>query len=349
MADATPESNLALIEELQALVSADYAPPEGPEFSYPAVGQAVDDEMWKFITLALGSGVLDTGGRPYWLENVGSDSETNQANQLRLTVSTTSGNAQALLNGFYHRLLEDMRLDFPMPLSETTYYVVLELNPLKARSPEGPISVQVYPNELNTESNRQHLVLWAVTRKPNQLLTDSTITRKRPRIAPTEIVATRSQLPDPTGCLWGALFFVHETAEVLMAVGATETSGGPTRWLNLTSPEWAESTSAAFPWAGHVTSAKPAWRVVGDRVELRGRIKRSNGADFSPSTDYKLIPNCPDVGVSTVMWGGSDGRRSDPICLDSGTAGVGAKPTFRVKEATAWVDLAGLFYYRRTE
>ena len=54
----TPESNLALIEELQDLVGAStYEPVDGPELSYPAVGQAVDDEMWKYITLALGDGV----------------------------------------------------------------------------------------------------------------------------------------------------------------------------------------------------------------------------------------------------------------------------------------------------
>ena len=344
----TPESNLALIEELQELVGAKtYEPVDGPEFSYPAVGQAVDDEMWKFVTLALGSGVLDQGGRPYWLRKLASDSETNSANQMRLTVSTTTDNAQAVLKGFYHRLLQDMRLDFPMPLSETTYYVVLELNPLKARAPEGPISVQVYPNELNTESGREHLVLWTVTRQPNQLLTEATVARYRPRVVPTEIVATQDQLPDPTGCLWGSLFFVHETAEILMAVGATEESGGPTRWLNLTSPEWTPSTSIAFPAVGHRGAPGPSWRTIGDKVELRGRVKRSDGSDFNPGVDYTLIPNCPDVGKSGVMWSGSDGRRSNPVWMDTGTAGAGVKPTFRVKEPTAWVDLTGFFYYKK--
>lgn len=344
MADPTPESNLALIEELQDLVSADYAVPEGPEISYPAVGQAVDDEMWKYITLGLGSGILDQGGRPYNLTGLGSDSATNQANQMFLTVSTLTGTAQAVLKGFYHRLLQDMRLDFPMPLAETTYYVVLELNPLKAREPEGPISVKVYPNELNTESGREHLVLWTVTRKPNQLLTDAVASRSNPRVAPTQLVASESQLPDPSKCLWGAMYFIHETAETVIAVGSTQEAGGPTRWLNLTSPEWLESTSGAFPWVGHAGSAKPARRVVGDRVELRGRVKRQGGEDFNAGVSYTLIPNVPDVGIGTVMHGGSDGRRSSPVFMD---ASPGSRPTFRVQENTAWIDVTGLFYYLR--
>ena len=138
----TPESNLALIEELQELVGAKtYEPVDGPEFSCSAVGQAVDDEMWQYITLALGSGVLDTGGSPYLLTDA-----RNNDNTMELRVSRFSGNAQAVLNGFYHRLIKNMRLTFEMPLVDTTYYVVLELNPLKAKSPEGPISVKVYPN-----------------------------------------------------------------------------------------------------------------------------------------------------------------------------------------------------------
>lgn len=338
MAEPTPQELLALIEELQALVSADYAPPEVPEFSYPAVGQAVDDEMWKYVTLALGSGVLDTGGWPYLLTDARNNDET-----MELRVSTFSGNAQAVLNGFYHRLLKNMRLKFEMPLTDTTYYVVLELNPLKAKTPEGPISVKVYPNELNTESGRTHLILWKVTRKPNQLLTDALIETVRPRVVPTHLVYTKDQLPDPSESLWGSMYFVHETSEILMAVGANQESNGPTRWKNLTSPEWVESTSGAFPWAGH--GEKPAHRVVGDRVELRGRVKRDTGTNFNTDVDYTLIPNCPDAGATSVMIAGAD-QKKNSVRIDA-TKGSGNKPKFTVKDPAAWIDLTGLFYYRR--
>lgn len=339
MADATPESNLALIEELQELVSAEYANPEGPEFSFPAVGQAVDDEMWKYITLALGSGVLDTGGWPYLLTDA-----RNNDNTMELRVSTFSGNAQAVLNGFYHRLLQNMRLEFPMPGNETTYYVVLELNPLKADTSEGPISVKVYPNELNTESGRTHLILWKVTRKSNQLLTDASVEAVRPRVVSTHLVYTRDQLPDPGESLWGSMYFVHATSEILMAVGANQESNGPTRWKNLTSPEWVESTSVAFPWAGH--GEKPAHRVVGDRVELRGRVKRHNGTNFYGGNSYTLIPNCPDIGGRTVTMGGCTQSR-DFVTMDANPNSQ-AKPIFEFSNDSAWADLTGLFYYRLT-
>lgn len=334
------------IQELKDIVTTTYQEPDQSEYSYPVVDQGMNDEQWQYVALALGSGVMDEGGRPYWLKLNGSEANTNSTNTMLLTVSTVTDTAQASLRGFYHRLMADKVLDFPGVTSETTYYVALQYDPQGHKNPTGPISVKVL-TRLDTAQGKHYLELWRVIRKPNQLLTDATIERVRPRAAPTQVVATWDQLPDASKCLWGSLFFVHETAETVMAVGSTEDAGGPTRWLNLTSPEWVESTSNAFPWTGHVASAKPAWRAIGDKVELRGRIKRQDNSDFNPGTDYTLIPNCPDVGTSSVMWGGSDGRRSNPIWLDSGRAGAGVKPTFRVKEATAWVDLTGLFYYRK--
>ena len=340
----TPESNLALIEELQELVGAKtYEPVDGPEFSYPAVGQAVDDEMWKFVTLALGSGVLDQGGRPYWLRKLASDSETNSANQMRLTVSTTTDNAQAVLNGFYHRLLRDMRLDFPMPLSETTYYVVLELNPLKARSPEGPISVKVYPNELNTESGRQHLVLWTVTRKPNQLLTEARVETVRPKISPHIAVDNVAALPDPSTVLWGTQAFVASGNEVYRAFGSSEETGGPTSWRPVTTPPWVDSKSNEYvkP-SGH--GQNPQFRVVGDRVELRGRVTRNSGSTFYTNNDYRLIPNLPIPEVSGKFVSGWS-RNEEPFIID---AVAGATPKFNVfTSGASWLDMTGFYYYLR--
>lgn len=351
MADATPESNLALIEELQELVSAEYAVPEGPEFSYPAVGQAVDDEMWRFITLALGSGILDEGGRPYWLRKLGSDSETNQANQMRLTVSTTLDNAQALLGGFYHRLLQDMRLDFPMPLSETTYYVVLELNPLKASSPEGPISVRVYPNELNTESGRQHLVMWKVIRKPNQLLTEATITNMRPKLTPTLQVDVREELPEPQSVLWGTLAIIstgYQGAEIVRA-GGTDPNGGPSVWVSLTHPSFTDpGDTATFVWAGH--GARRGKRVLTDgTVEFRGRIAKSDGKDFFAGGNngqgyqvYHLPPEEAPVNTQRVITPASGYTNAALVVI--ATYPDGRVVAFPMSD-TPWVSLDGVRFY----
>lgn len=284
----TPESNLALIEELQELVGASsYEPVDGPEFSYPAVGQAVDDEMWRYVTLALGNGVLDEGGRPYWLRKIGSDSETNSANQMILTVAEGRGTAQAVLYGFYHRLLQDMRLDFPMPLSETTYYVVLELNPLKARDPEGPISVQVYPNELNTESGRKHLHLWEVTRKPNQLLTDATITRTRIRAAPTIYVYDEEHKPDPNEQLSGSLCMVGENSSWYRVSSDDSDDEGNRSWVPLTSPAWQKLPLANV--RQNASHGYPAsYQRKGKKVRVRGHIMRSNGELFKQGMNSEI-------------------------------------------------------------
>ncbi|TNM55929.1 hypothetical protein [Brevibacterium sediminis] len=347
MAGPTPESNLALIEELQTLVSADtYEMPEGPEFSYPAVGQAVDDEMWKFITLALGNGILDDGGWPYWLRKLDSDSETNSANQMKLTVATTTGTAQAVLRGFYHRLLQDMRLDFKMPLSETTYYVVLELNPLKARDPEGPISVKVYPNDLNTESGRQHLILWTVTRKPNQLLTDAVVTRYRPRVAPTVTVTRGSDLPDPASVLYGTVAVVYDEKDIVIARGANNAEGGATRWesLNDADQEYTRP-DGVYKWVGH--GAKPGGCRIGRVVYLEGRFARGDrfeGQDFNAGTDYELM-TLPE-GMRPKSERRFVTKKSDYNAANTATIRVGTdgKVIARPGVQAAWIGVDGIVY-----
>lgn len=293
----TPESNLALIEELQDLVGAStYEPVDGPEFSYPAVGQAVDDEMWQWITRGIGSGIFATGGYPYWLRNNGSASQTNSTNQMRLTVDNITKDAQAIFNGFYHKLKRDILLDFPMPISRTTYYVVLELNPLKARDPEGPISVKVYPNELNTESGRKHMVLWSLTREPNQLLTDATIVRYRPRASPSFTVTDWEHLPDPTTVLYGTVAFIHGVdKDVVIAKGLDAEEGGATRWESLLDARWnTYADGSTYRWPGH--GYRRALKRKGKTREIRGRAERVNGTNFSASSSagYLLFQLGPD-------------------------------------------------------
>ena len=337
----TPESNLALIEELQELVGAStYEPVDGPEFSYPAVGQAVDDEMWKYITLALGDGVLDEGGQPYWLRKLASDSETNSANQMRLTVSTTRGDAQAVLKGFYHRLLQNMRLDFPMPLSETTYYVVLELNPLKARDPEGPISVKVYPNELNTESGRRHLLLWTVTRKPNELLTDAKISRIRPKVTPVISVDEPEHRPDPSTVLWGTRCFVTSNGIEYRAQGSSE--DGPRSWYTVGKTKGWTDIGLGGSYRAH--SITPQYRVADGYVEFRGNVRNTGGSAL-PTEEYKIFGwvagdiVLPDFNA---MQHGTNGRRV-AITTSVGSSGVRNNLTFNTRDSgVTWFALDGI-------
>ena len=318
----TPESNLALIEELQDLVGAStYEPVDGPEFSYPAVGQAVDDEMWQFVTLALGTGILEMGGSPYWLRKFETDSETNSRNQLRLTVSWTTGNAQAVVRGFYHRLVRDMVLDFPMPLTETTYYVVLELNPLKARDPEGPISVKVYPNELNTESGRQHLILWTLTRKPNQLLSDVYLERYSPKVTPMLNVDAERHRPDASTVLWGTRVFCMDSGIEYRASGSEEGTSGPTEWVRIgQKKDWTNLGIRDDYYTWH--EVRPEYRIVDGVMEFRGGLRR-NSWEPIPGNTASIIGWVPGYDLPNFKGAvaGTQGRIASISTVVSGSSG----------------------------
>ena len=95
MADPTLEELQQQVDELRSLITTEYEPPTGSEYSYPVVNQPLNDEMWQYITLAMGDGVLDEGGYPYRLRG-----RENVNNTLRISVSTVTNTAQAVLRGF---------------------------------------------------------------------------------------------------------------------------------------------------------------------------------------------------------------------------------------------------------
>ena len=335
MADPTPEELQTQIDELRSLITTQYEPPTGTEYSYPVVNQPMNDEMWAYVTRGIGDGVLDEGGQPYWFRG-----RENVNNTVRITVSTTTNTAQAILKGFYHKLTADKTFTVPAVSKNTTYYFCLTYDPAASTSPGGPISLQMYAGTPPATMGRAHIVLWELDRKPNQLLTAAEYRRVRPKVSPTITVDSLTHLPDPAKVLWGTQCFVSSEYAWFQAVGSSDETGGPTRWMDLTSPEWTESTSNAFPWVGH--GYRPMWRVRGDRVEFRGRVKRSDGSAFVPGGSYTLIPNCPDALGSVQMNSGSTGA-GYPVFMNTGQA----KPTFDVPSPTSWIDLNGFFYFRR--
>ena len=325
----------ALIGPMRDILLTAAEPPSGPEFSYPVVDQAVSSSMWQWITRGQGDGIIEVGGWPYRLTGL-----DNASNTAVLKVSSLTGTANAVVAGFFHQLSEDLPISLPMPSSgTTTYYICLTHDPREEGTASGPVSVQTYSGTPPATFGRTHVVLHTVLRTANQLLTDAVVESFRPRVAPTMLVARESQLGDPRQRLWGTLAMAHETSEWFMAMGSSSDSGGPTSWRNLTSPGWTESTSNAFVWVGH--GHRPSWRVVGDRVELKGRVKRSNNAAFNAGTPYTLIPNCPDAVGSIQMNAGSTGN-GRTVLMNTGSA----KPVFEPSATTSWIDLAGFFYYR---
>ena len=276
MADPTPEELQTQIDELKSLITTQYEPPTGTEYSYPVVNQPMNDEMWQYVTLGIGSGVLDEGGQPYWLRG-----RENVNDTVSITASTTTGTAQAIVNGFYHRLTADKLFTVPAVQATTTYHFCLTYDPAASTEPGGPISLQMYAGTPPTTMGRSHVVLWKVTRRPNQLLTGATVERVRPRVSSAVYVWEEAHKPDPNKQLSGSLCVVGETNEIYRVSSEGVDESGARGWVSLVSPSWSNpGDSASYVWPGH--GHRRGYRRVGDSVELRGRVARSNGSNFVP-------------------------------------------------------------------
>ena len=272
------------IDEIQEIITTDYQEPDQTEYSYPVVDQPMSDEQWQYVTLGIGNGVLDEGGRPYWLQLNESEANTNSTNTMKLAVSVYTDTAQAIFQGFYHRLLKDMVLHFPGVTSTTTYYVVLQYDPTGHQEARGPLRVEVVTS-LDTTMGKSQLILWMVTRKPNQLLTEATITRVRPRVAPPIYVWEESHKPDANKQLSGALCIVGETASIYR-VSSDDVGGQENReWVHLSNTYI--RGDASYIWAG--TGARPGSTRAGNMVILEGRVARSSGAMFEAGRGHTVM------------------------------------------------------------
>ena len=173
------------------------------EESFPVVEQPMSADQWQSVTLGIGNGILDEGGFPYKLKGLNNSTNTGVLQAASRQDGTKF--SAAVLNGFYHRLDEDMTLKFPAVTSATTYRVVLEYDP--ARS-DMPVKVKVVAS-LDSSGGKNYLHLYDVERKPNQLLTDAVVTMRRPRVAPVQVYASESDMPDAQHVLWGTIALIH--------------------------------------------------------------------------------------------------------------------------------------------
>src|SRR5699024_7047445 len=139
MAEATEYDKLqdGRLDSLESLITAEYEPPEGVEYSFPVANQGITQEQFRLMSLGQANGMIhgDNGtvndspnstGYRYYLEGHSSDSETNQRNTLILRAGTS---AESIVEGFYHRLTEDMELPFPAVTTTTVYHVTITYDP----------------------------------------------------------------------------------------------------------------------------------------------------------------------------------------------------------------------------
>ena len=253
------------------------------EQSFPMRDEPMTDEQWKQVTLGIGNGVLNEGGDPYRLTNI-----NNATNQVTVNVSTTTGLAQAIVAGFYHRIDAPVVLDVPAVTATTNYWIVLEYSPLRLEQSEPPVQLKVV-TALDTTSGRQYLVLHKIYRKANQLLTDADSRSVKPRIAPLLQVRDESELPEPETVIRGTVAVVHgEFPDIKIA---KQDLGQPLAWGSLLSGKWFNIQDHTYT-TSFAASPKQMKRTGPTRY-LRGQFYRSSGSYTTSSAGY-IVANLAD-------------------------------------------------------
>lgn len=203
------------------------------EESFPVLEKPMTDSQWKSVARGFGSGALDEAGNPYNLVNL-----NNATNQGTIAVDTKTGYNHAIVSGYYHKMDAPIMVDLPAVTSPTTYYIVLLYDPTNR---EKPVKLTRVTN-LDRSGGKDYLVLWEVRRQPNQLLTDSVRTKKRPIVVPTIMVDYPSSLPEPTSMLWGTRAFVQVTNQEFRVSYNSWVEIGPHRKEVLAMPGWGTET-----------------------------------------------------------------------------------------------------------
>lgn len=230
MAEPTLEELQQQIRDLQKLVKPTHTPFDGPEYSFPVVGQGVNSEQFQLISRAAGTGVYvqhspEGAQSPYRLVGMpGGDSETNAKNQMILKTSSVTGRSEASIEGFFHIQQEDKIIDLPAVSSPTTYHVTVTLDPERETDTLGPVRIDTFPATPPTSRRRKHIVLYTVYREPNQLLTDARVTQTRPWLGHVINVWSYNMLPNPELIEYGTLACV--------VIPSSERDTGPELYTN---------------------------------------------------------------------------------------------------------------------
>ena len=258
------------------------------EESFPMRDEPMTDEQWKQVTLGIGNGVLNEGGDPYRLTNI-----NNATNQVTVNVSTTTGLAQAIVAGFYHRIDAPVVLDVPAVTKATNYWIVLEYSPLRLESSEPPVQLKVIKDGLDFSQGKQYLVLHRFYRRANELLTDANYRSVKPRIAPLLQVRDTSELPEPGEVIRGTVAVVHGDYPDLKIAKADP--GQSVAWVSILSGKWQDvgdrANTTNFP------GAPKQFKRVGQTRYLRGQFYRATGGGYGTSGAGYLVATLGDADL----------------------------------------------------
>ena len=257
------------------------------EESFPMRDEPMTDEQWKQVTLGIGTGVLNEGGDPYRLTNI-----NNATNQVTVNVSTTTGLAQAIVAGFYHRIDAPVVLDVPAVTTTTNYWIVLEYSPLRLEQSEPPVQLKVV-TALDQSQGKQYLVLHKIYRKANELLTDAARRSVKPRVAPLLQVRDETELPESDSVIRGTVAVVHGDFPDIKIAKAEP--GQPLAWVSVMSGAWAtigdNPNSTSFP-----GSPKQIKRSGPTRL-LRGQFYRPDGQAYQVTSAGYRVANLAEADL----------------------------------------------------
>jgi len=266
------------LDALDELVTPYYQPPGDVEYSFPVVGQGITADQYRLMSLGQANGIIhgDNGvvndspnstGYRYYLEGHSTDAETNQRNTLMLRAGTS---AEAIVEGFYHRLTEDMELPFPAVSTPTTYHVCLTYDPRREEEPTGPVHVEVYAGDPPTTHGRVHVVLHTVHREPNQLLSQASRQRYRPYTAGIVAIQHPNQLPNWRAYPAGTLA-VPSGGRARGTWVRSNTTGD---WLHTSIGEWQTFTTFGS-WVS-LSSNPVRWRYEAGGIRIAGALSRND-------------------------------------------------------------------------
>ena len=257
------------------------------EESFPMRDAPMTDEQWKQVTLGIGNGVLNEGGDPYRLTNI-----NNATNQVTVNVSTTTGLAQAIVAGFYHRIDAPVVLDVPAVTSATNYWIVLEYSPLRLESSEPPVQLKVIKDGLDFSQGKQYLVLHRFYRRANELLTDANYRSVKPRIAPLLQVRDTSELPEPGEVIRGTVAVVHGDFPDIKI--AKQDAGQSVAWVSILSGKWFNLQDHANTTS--FSGSPKQMKRTGPTRYLRGQFYRSSGPYTTSSAGY-IVANLANADL----------------------------------------------------
>lgn len=334
---ATLEEIEQQVADLRDLITTPYQPPSGPEQSFPIVNAPLSDEQWQLVTLGLGDGVLDQGGQPYWMRG-----RENANNTLRITTSTTTGDAQAVLRGFYHRMVEDKVFTVPGVTANTLFHFCLTYDPLGHSKPEGPITLEMYAGAPPLTLGRFHAVLWTLLRRPNQLLTDATVKRVRPKVTPMLTVDREDDRPPVEKVLWGTRVLCTESGIEYRAYGSGDETDGPTDWREVAlAQDWTDLGLGS----SYKTAGTPCrYRVYDGYLELFGDVRNTGGTAL-PTGAYQTFGWVDSKYSLRNMTIGTVGNGARPVSVTTVMGSSGSRDTLRFfarESGTTQFSLDGL-------